>query len=73
MKIPTATVSGNNVCLLQRMCRERIADIAEDMRSLHVSNYPSEFEYGYAVIARMCEIRDVVDIYLEVNNTMENK
>lgn len=73
MKIPTATVSGNNVCLLQRMCRERIADIAEDMRSLHVSNYPSEFEYGYAVIARMCEIRDIVDIYLQVHNTMENK
>ena len=73
MKILTATVSGDNVYLLQRMCRERIANIAEDMRSLHVSNYPSEFEYGYAVIARMCDIRDVVDIYLQVNNTMENK
>lgn len=73
MKIPTATVSGNHVCLLQRMCRERIADIATEMRSLHVSDYPSEFEYGYAVLARMCDIKDVVNIYLELNDTMENK
>jgi len=74
MKIPTATVSGDNVCLLRRMCRERIADIAQDMRSLHASNnYTSEYEYEYAMLSRICDIRDVIGIYLELNNTLENK
>jgi len=73
MKIPTATVSGDNVVTIQRMCRECVADIAADMRSLRVSEYPSEFEYGYAVLSRMCDIKDVIAVYLELNNTMEDK
>ena len=73
MNIPTATVSGDNLCLLRDVCRKRIADIAAAMRRLHVSDYASEFDYEYAMLGYVCDIRDITAIYLELNNTTENK
>lgn len=73
MKIPTATVSGDNLYVMQQMCRQRIANIAEEMRSLRVSDYFTEGDYECAVVSRLSEMSDIISIYWELNNTKENK
>lgn len=74
MKIPTATVSGDNLSIVRSMCRDSILGIAEEMKEkVMVNNYSSEYEYEYAMLSRILVIRDIVGVYLELNNTMENK
>lgn len=73
MKIPTATVSGDNLYVMQQMCRQRIANIAEEMRNLRVSSYSSEGDYECAVMSRLNDMSDIISIYWELNNTKENK